>query len=175
MDNHGFTLVELLITLTLLVILVALGSSGFSAQIQSNRVKTTAISLQEAVALTRSQAVFANRRTTIKAREQWQNGWDIFIDNNSNGIREEDEKLLASGEISNRVRIIANQPIKHYISYTGTGESRLESRRHAGGFQAGTFSICPLDEGDGYQLILSRGGRMRMSEIDAAKCAEEKQ
>lgn len=170
-NEEGFTLIELLITLTLLAILVALGGPSFTTQVHSSRVKTTALNLLEAVQLTRTQAVTSNSRSILKAREQWQNGWDIFIDSNSNGLREENETLIVSREPVESVRITANQPVKRYVSYIGTGESRMEGTAGPGGFQAGTFTICPISPGAGYQLILARGGRMRMQEIDAEQCA----
>lgn len=169
-DNSGFTLLELLITLLVTALLIALGGPSFSSQIEKNQVKTTALRLLESMELTRTQAVAANTRTTMKAHTSWTNGWDIFMDGNGNGIREENEKLLLSSEAIERALIAANQPVKHYISYIGSGESRLEGSPDKGGFQAGTLSICPKLTGSGYQLVLARGGRVRMQEIDAVRC-----
>lgn len=172
MNNNGFTLLELLITLVIITLLVTIGGPSFSTQVQRAKTETTTLSLLEAIELTRTQAVAANTRTTMKARNSWENGWDIFLDSNENGLREEDEKLLASNQGIERVSIRANQPVKAYISYIGSGESRLQSSAHRGAFQAGTLSICPEGSGSGYQLILSRGGRVRMQEIDARRCSE---
>lgn len=173
-DNSGFTLLELLITLIITALLIAIGGPSFSNQIRKNQVETTTLRLLESIELTRTQAVAANIRTTMKANHSWENGWDVFMDGNGNGIKEKDEKLLQTGEAIERVLILANQPVKHYISYIGSGESRLEGSANTGGFQAGTLSICPQAKGSGYQLVLARGGRVRMQEITAQRCSEQR-
>jgi type IV fimbrial biogenesis protein FimT len=170
MRSFGFTLIDLLTTLTILSVLLIIGIPSFSAQIQKTRVKTATQSLLEAMDLTRTQAVFSNSRTTIANQTEWENGWEIFVDKNNNGIREEDEKLVQQHEKFEGIRIIANKWIKNNVSYIGSGESRNAAGTDSGAFQAGTFTICPESKGTGYQLILARGGRVRMLEIKAEKC-----
>lgn len=175
MNNRGFTLLELLITLAIITLLITLGVPSFSAQIHNSKVKTTTLSLQEAIALTRSQAVMANMRTTLKAEDGWENGWEIFRDSNSDGTRDPEEILLiVSREKVDSVLITANRPVKNYISFIGSGESRLDGSANGGAFQAGTLTICPVTRGKGYQLILARGGRVRTQELAAERCSQQR-
>ncbi|HWV14830.1 MAG TPA: GspH/FimT family protein [Cellvibrio sp.] len=171
MHLQGFTLLELLIVLIIMILLLALGIPGLSTHIENTQVSTASSSLTEAIALTRSQAVISNTRTTLKNLGSWNRGWEIFIDFDNNGMRGEHEKLIATHPQLNNVRITPNQPVRHYLSFIGSGESRFAGRTGEGAFQAGTLYICPTGRGRGYALILARGGRLRIQEINADQCA----
>jgi type IV fimbrial biogenesis protein FimT len=173
MYHRGFTLLELLITLIILALILTMGIPNFSKQLHNTRLKTTTLSLLEAVAATRTQAVSINKRATLKHQGTWEDGWEAFIDRNNNGLRDEEEKLFLSHEKIQDIRITANRPLKNYISFIGSGESRFVGGNNSGAFQAGTFKICPKKTGAGYELTLARSGRMRMNEISAAKCNEK--
>ena len=173
MRSFGFTLIDLLVTLSLVTILLTIGLPNFSSQIQKSRVKTATVSLQEALQLTRVQAVSSNRRATITKQHEWDEGWEVFIDKDNDGLRSADENLIQQHEKFDGVHITANKPVKNYVSYIGTGESRNASGSAGGAFQAGTFTICPDKKGAGYELILARGGRVRMNEITEEKCKDQ--
>lgn len=172
MRSFGFTLIELIITLSIVSILFGIGLPHFTSSVQHSRVKTATQSLLESLDLTRTQAVFTRKRTTIRRQTTWEEGWDVFIDSNNNGIIDANERVIQKHEKLTGVRIIANRPVKNYVSYVGTGEGRLANGTNdAGAFQAGTFTICPEAKGKGYELILARGGRVRTNKIDAQTCA----
>lgn len=170
MRSCGFTLIELVITLSVLGILVAVGLPGFSAQIQNSRIKTATLALQDAIALTRTTAVFSNNRVTMTKQTDWESGWEIFKDKNNNGVRDDNEQILHQHEKLIDIKITSNKPVKNYVSYIGSGESRNANGTGSGGFQAGTFTICPTTKGKGYELVLARGGRVRMNEISIQDC-----
>lgn len=170
MRTQGFTLIDLIIALSVLSILLTIGLPSFSSQIQQMRVKTAIFALQESINLTRTQAVSANKRATIRKQNQWEDGWEIFIDKDNDGVRDSNEDIVQLHEKLKGIRIIANRPIQNYISYIPTGESRNASGTNGGGFQAGTFTICPIAKGKGFSLVLARGGRVRMTEISEEKC-----
>lgn len=170
MHRQGFTLIELLIVLAIMILLLTVGLPGLSTHIENTQVSTASSSLIEAIALTRSQAVISNTRATLKNLGSWNQGWEIFIDFDNNGMRGDREKLIATHPQLNNVRITPNQPVRHYLSFIGTGESRFAGRTNEGAFQAGTLYICPAARGRGYALILARSGRLRMQEISADQC-----
>ncbi|HPM42549.1 MAG TPA: GspH/FimT family pseudopilin, partial [Candidatus Omnitrophota bacterium] len=88
MRNNGFTLIDLIITLSVMSILLTIGLPSVSTQIQNARVKAATNSLLEAINLTRSQAVFANKRATIRKQNEWEGGWEIFFFQEEDGIRD---------------------------------------------------------------------------------------
>lgn len=169
MKYQGFTLLELLITLTILGILITVGGPSFVTQINNNRVKTTALSLFESIELARTKAVASNTRAVLKHNGNWEAGWDVFIDSNNDGSITDEQPIASVGKTSN-VRILPNKPVKNYISFIGTGESRTIGKSSTGAPQMGSLMVCPPTEGSGYKLILSKSGRMRMEEINSLKC-----
>lgn len=170
MQRNGFTLIDLILTLSIVSILISIALPNFSAQIKQAQVKTATNSLLEAINLTRTQAVMTNKRATIRKQNEWSEGWEIFIDADNDGIRDANEQLIKMQEKFNGIKIVTNRPITNNVSYIGTGESRSASGTSGGGFQAGTFTICPTAKGKGVQLILARGGRVRVAKIDEDKC-----
>lgn len=169
-NTRGFTLIELLVTITILTLLLTLGLPSFSKQIQNTRTKTATMELFDAVQKTRTLAVTKNRRATLAPLEKWDQGWEIFIDVNSNGIRDDDEVAIFQAAPLEGVRLSTNDQVRDYVSFIGTGESRKAGRIDGGSFQAGTFTICSLNSGAGYQLILSSSGRMRMTKAPSPNC-----
>lgn len=170
--SRGFTFIELLITLSIVSILLGIGIPNLTENIRHSRVKTAAQSMIESLEVTRSNAVFSNKRTTIQKLTNWEDGWEVFVDTNNNGSRDPGEQALQMQSKLNGVRVIANKPLANYVSFIGSGEGRYANgTSNAGGFQAGTFTLCPTSTGKGYELILSRGGRVRQQEISAQDCA----
>jgi len=74
----GFTLIELMITLSVMVILLTIAVPSFRTFVQSQRVKTTSFDLFAAVTYARSEALKRNGDVTLSAATGgWGNGWSI--------------------------------------------------------------------------------------------------
>ena len=170
MQPRGFTLLELLSSLVIISVMLVIAIPSFSSQIQQSNLKTTTLTLLEDIATARSKAVFTNKRVVIKNTGSWENGWEIFVDYNNNGIKDGNETILHSQQKLKDIRITPNKPLKKYISFIGSGESRFAGVANGGGLQMGTFTICAAKSGQGYSLTLSSNGRIRMNEIEASKC-----
>ncbi|MDP5208464.1 GspH/FimT family protein [Microbulbifer sp. 2205BS26-8] len=170
MTRQGFTLLELLITLTVLSVLLMMGLPSFTQWVHSIRLDTATEALSASVQLARSSAVMRNQRVTMRNLGNWASGWEVFVDLDNDGARGGGEPLLLSRGVQTGIRVIANRPVRDYISFVGTGESRLAGAP-LGGFQAGTLHVCAQDGEAGYALILAPGGRMRMEKASAAHCA----
>jgi len=84
-SEHGFTLVELMITIAILAIVMSLAVPAFRNMIQENRATTAANELVSALALARSEAIARNRPITVCRRKantaecesgtNWGTGW----------------------------------------------------------------------------------------------------
>lgn len=75
---QGFTLIELMITLSILVILLTVAVPSFREFVQSQRVKTTSFDLFAAITYARSEALKRNGDVTLSAATGgWGNGWSI--------------------------------------------------------------------------------------------------
>ena len=84
---RGFTMVELLIVLSILAILAAIAAPNMGTMIRTQRVKTASFDVFSSLVYARSEAVKRNTSVTITpATGGWQNGWTI-ADSNSNTLR----------------------------------------------------------------------------------------
>lgn len=169
MKKNGYSLLELLITLLVLAILLALATPSLQQQIQRTRMLADTDNLQQSIMLTRSRAISLNQRVTMAHNGSWTEGWDIFLDENNNGRRDEGEKIIWSQSQPLNVNISTTQPVKDYVSFTGSGRSHWAAGRASGGFQAGTFTIC-MEQIKSTQLILARGGRVRLVKESSETC-----
>ena len=87
--RHGFTLIELMVTIAIAAILVGLSASPISQMMASNRVQTEASSLVADLMYARSEAVRRGRGVTVCASSNgstctglnnWAGGWIVFSD-----------------------------------------------------------------------------------------------
>lgn len=171
MKSHGLTLLELLVTLAILCIILTIGIPSFTKQISESRTKTATLALLDAIETTRATAVFRNQHVLLQSTNQkWHEGWTLFVDKNNNGTLDNDEETLAINGELDAVVSHAKAPINSYVGFIGTGEGRQLGVGGTGGFLAGTIKICPRMEGDGYSLVLSKGGRTRVGKLTNADC-----
>jgi|GEM_PF-630346 len=167
--ERGLTLLELLITLTILAILLAIGVPVFSRQIHNSRLAANTEELRSAIQLARATAVSRNQRVTLRNSGSWESGWQAFADDNNNGALDDGEQLLFSSGPLQSVRVAPNGPVTDYVSFIGTGESRKVGSA-MGAFLGGTIKVCSADNSRGYSLVLFRSGRLRTGKLDGDDC-----
>lgn len=172
MQQSGFTLYELLITLVICALLLLIALPNFTDLFQRSRVMAASQELQDAMSLSRSIAVSTNSRTMMVATNgRWHEGWTLFIDTNNDGNLSEGETTVKVGERMQGILTEATQPMDDYISFIETGMSRQKSPSSAGAILAGHIKICPEKKGSGHKLILSGGGRIRLGKLTGSECA----
>lgn len=169
MKSHGFSLIELLITLLVVSIVCALAIPSFKQHIQRTQMRSEIDNFQQGILLARTKAVSLNQRVTMAHKGKWSSGWDIFVDSNHNGKADEGEMIILSLDKQFTIDIRANSTVKDYVSFAGDGRGYKASGKIRGGFQVGTFTICLAQE-TGMQLILARGGRVRLVKSAPMSC-----
>ena len=81
---RGFTMMELVVTVSLAAILGTIAVPAFNGMIATQRARTFAADMYAALAKTRSEALTLNNNVTLQANAGgWANGWQILDANNN--------------------------------------------------------------------------------------------
>lgn len=90
----GFTMIELLVTISVVAILLAIALPSFTSLMNSNRLSAQANEVVAAMQLARVEAVRQNKRaivcgsangSTCSGSTAWNSGWITFLDMDGNG------------------------------------------------------------------------------------------
>ena len=86
---RGFTLIELMTTVTILTVLTLAAAPAFREFIANQRVRNATFDLVSALTLARSQAITQNGAVSLKkAGDTWSAGWKVTDDTNVFGSKE---------------------------------------------------------------------------------------
>lgn len=163
MSNNGFTLPELLCSLTVIGTLLAC-AAPLNAQLHRHRLQADAAELASALRHARTQAILSGTGVTILAIDNdWSRGWNIFTDDNRNALIDTTDRPLVVRTLSGSSIILGNQPMSRYVHFAATGEPVQAS----GAFQAGTVSLCSSNSSDNIRIVLGKSGRIRVETIQA--------
>jgi type IV fimbrial biogenesis protein FimT len=162
----GFTLVELMIALTLVGLLLLVALPGFRNWIAAYELRSTAEQLANSLMLARTEAIRRGHRVNLcKSTDRlrcadtgdWDRGWLLFADVDRDGqIGSDDVPLRAEDVAAPDITIRANRPLEAYVSYTSLGHARLLS----GALQMGTFVVCRPGQ-NAIHVVLANSGRVR--------------
>ena len=161
---NGFTLLELIFTLSLLVILLTLGIPAFSQWVQRSKATDLQYTLLHSIHYARTQATQLQSTVTLcpgtsACEETWGPNLLIFNDLNSNGAQDNDETLLKQIDIGLLGRHLNWRSFrkKPYLQFSSQGLTRASN---------GTFHFCPKEPSNNleFSLILARTGRARISD-----------
>jgi type IV fimbrial biogenesis protein FimT len=174
----GYSLVELLVVLTLAGILLSIAVPSMTGMINTQRSMSLGNAFLAGLNLARNEAIKRNARTVLcksadglscTTRGGWQQGWILFHDVNKNARLDAGEQVIQlQGAGSQGLSLTGNTNVANYVSYSSSGSAKLIS----GAFQAGTFSLCldPVVVGDVRQIVLSSTGRTRSKKGLASDC-----
>jgi type IV fimbrial biogenesis protein FimT len=143
--NNGYTIIELMITVSIAVILLAIAIPSFKTMIDNQRLVTTASEFYAAINLTRAEAIKRGARVNIVANDgvKWTSGWTVFIDSNENLKVDAGETIIFTHDatVANLTSVSTfTDTSSTYISYTGNGRSRTNASSQQP--QAGTVSFA---------------------------------
>lgn len=136
--QRGVTLVELMVTLAVLAILLAVGIPSWSETIRNNRLESAAHTFLNALNYARTEAIRRGQSVTVrKSGSQWEEGYFAFVDLNANGIEDSGETRLRTWPAlpSGYTLRTNSSNFTNFIRYNSRGEV-------ANNAVGGTFAIC---------------------------------
>lgn len=174
---RGFTLIELMVTVAVLAIIVAIGVPSLQGFIASSRLRSASQDLWSSIQTARMEAIRRNQRVTVcKANatlsncdnaSQWHNGWIVFVDRtpgSAPSVDSTDTIIEVHQPLNASVVVMGNggaNGTATYLSFTADGSSRQLN----GAFLAGTLRVCSThaalsNDNRARELIVNAAGRV---------------
>lgn len=167
-NNLGFSLVELMVTISIAAILLAIAAPSYQQFIGSTTITSASEDFVAALTFTRTEAIKRNVRVTMcksvngtsctTGGNNWQQGWIIFKEfllSGTPGTLDAGETILrVHGPLDNQVTLIASANLADFLSYLPNGQAA----------QSGQWDLCFRDRSvAGRDIILNVGtGRVNV-------------
>ncbi len=173
--HAGFTIIELLIVVTIVGVLAAIAAPSLRTLIITNQVRTTTSDLLNDIALARSESAKRSQRVVMCASTNmstcsgsaWGAGWISFVDSNNNQQRDTagagEEILRVKEPISTSVKIVTSPNTLSNILFRSFGIIDA----------AKTFTVCPASAGTGIlgrSITMNAMGRVQTVDATTAAC-----
>lgn len=160
MRSRGFSLIELMVTVAIVAILVAIGLPSFQSSMRSNRVATGTNELMASFALARTEAIrspggaaICSTQNGVACGGNWNNGWMVWVDGDGDGMPTgDDDRVLRYVQGKPKLDVQINAP-------GGSAEAvtiRFDNRGRRMG-QVRTLSLRPEDCPAGQGLVRNLG------------------
>lgn len=169
-QERGFTLIELMVTLTIAAVLALVAVPSFTAYKRNAELTSTINTLLSAINAARSEAMKRGMQAMVVPTDgrSWSKGWIVFVDKDGNKAYSEEnditimtqEALESYFSISGTGSAAGTAP---YILYDGSGYSRLKND----GFSALTLSLSRNDLSgrslyeQTRRIVIAKTGRVR--------------
>lgn len=164
--GRGLSFIELLVTLAVATIVLAVGVPSFADMRREYRLSVFSNDLHAAMLLARSEAIRRGHRVTLCSSQDalqcsagvgWEAGWIVFADPNANARVDSGEALiLVRNAAFPGVVAPGNATLARYLSYVPSGSSRSIT----GALQMGTIRVC--NGKHERALVVSATGRVRV-------------
>jgi type IV fimbrial biogenesis protein FimT len=172
-ESRAFTLLELVITLSVIAILATMGIPTFQKFTQKQAISAAINTLHSDLLLARSRAVYedaevvacpGNIRSGCSGSTNWGEGWIVFADTNADRAWQSDEILIRNSMAVEQMSIFGS---------AGRTSIRFLPNGSAPGSNS-SISFCgPGGPSLARKLVISNLGRVRRdsaTNLDPAKC-----
>ncbi|MFT6987854.1 MAG: type IV fimbrial biogenesis protein FimT [Psychromonas sp.] len=163
----GFTLIELMVSISVTSILAVIAVPNFSNFIVKIRVNNEISQLHRMLLITRNTAINSGHKVIIcpldnnsQCTTQWQNKLSVFVDVNNNKLFDVNEKVIkVRPKITSGDALIYGKK-RNKITFKPTGQ--------LSGLANGTFRYCPQSHKKYSRgIVVARSGRVyQSSDID---------
>ncbi len=174
-QSRGVTLIELLVTIAILVILMAVAVPSFQSMMASSKLRTATSDLATTLAQARSNAIRRGKRVTVcksangtqcTTTGDWGQGWIMFNDDDHSGTSANVDTVGSVTETITSITpaqtgsIVIKSSSLEYVSFAADGQPKSMN----GAEYYGTIRICSTapsltNDARTRDLKLSRTGR----------------
>jgi type IV fimbrial biogenesis protein FimT len=162
--QRGFTLIELIVVLSIVAIMASFAVPSFTATVNNQALASVSSDLYTSILQARSEALKTNRVvyvtptvTGTPTTADWASGWTVFVDNNNNGAyNSADDALVIS-----RPAIPSNVTV---TTDTNKASFSFDSRGYLRPLGGGNGSVVFTATGTGRKrwVVISQTGRPRI-------------
>lgn len=151
---RGFTLVELMVVLSVMVIVLAMATPSMAEFNASNQLTAAKSSLASSLALARSEAARRGLPVVLAARaggasgNEYAGGWEVVGDDNSNGVADASEP-----------RVRGWPALDARVKVSGPASLQFRATGALAGNAAQVFTLCRADgNARGYSITVTPSG-----------------
>ena len=168
-ESEGYTLIELLVTLSIIAIIADIAITSFDGTLDKNKHHAVLTSFLSELHLARSEAIKRSHQIVIcpsnngitcdaissSGVNSWAVGRIIFVDNNRNNIRDPQEEIIRVAEpLAQGLTIKASADVSQIIRYRANGMT----------METGELTICdPRGSNAAQAIIINTTGRPQIS------------
>lgn len=161
---HGFSLIDLLITLVIVSITAGLTLPSLTTTLAESRAEMYMRSLSRVILYSRAYAITQGHAVTIcplkgnRCIDDWSEKISVFADRDMNRSKSDNERMLKRLDDPDKRDILTYPRLG--ITYRSDGSIN--------GYQSGTFRYCPLTKDSIYAkgLVINQAGRPRYRKED---------
>lgn len=166
LKSAGFTLVEMITTMSVLAILLVVASPGLASLTSANALASAQTELAAAMMMARGEAMKRGVQVGLAAAApvagtEFTGGWTIFVDSNGNG-------QFDAGE-----QVVRQQPAYrtdvHIATASGATTIAFNSRGFLVPSSLVTFTLCSSAASKGYQLRVEPVGLADVAETTGCR------
>ena len=171
-ENSGFTLIELLIVMAVLGVITSIATPSVQSFIAKAQIDSASESLVSDFRFARSQSLkltnnvsicSSTNSTSCTNSASWQDGWIVFVDNDSDGVIDAGDKILRVQQQLRGVAGIASGGGSDYRKFTFLPLGLARSATQ-------TFFVTSTNGVDKRLVCISNVGRPSLRAKEASSC-----
>lgn len=173
--HSGVTAVEFLIGVAALGVILLLTAPGISSLLQNHYLESTVKDLASSMTLAKSES--DRRHSTVRIcpssdgatcnmNSDWNNGWLMFSDGNSDNVPQDIELIEAYGPPNKNIRIVASGALSDFPAFTVAGLSSSQL------FTRGELAVCSRDSNasSSFKVVVNEAGEVNLVRHDGMNC-----